>query len=179
VPILSYFHNLKFSIIALLQLRVWHNGGLVGNETIGDSTNSLLINNLNSGKSYKIQISAFTSKGLGPFSPMESLELPRNREDNEIHPIVANNNNNGGSDDEHVNQNSVNTNSLDELSYPKGVSYGGLPGARSRDHLMVTEAWFIALIGSIVFTMMLVFVFALYLRRCSIHRDGDKLKGNI
>jgi len=43
----------------------------------------------------------------------------------------------------------------------------------------LTEAWFIALIGCVIFLMLLVFVFALYMRRCQMRKDMDKLKGKI
>lgn len=56
------------------------------------------------------------------------------------------------------------------------ISFGGAHTTTARDELF-SEAWFISLIGSIIFVMLLVFVFALYMRRCTIRRDGDKLKG--
>jgi hypothetical protein len=55
-----------------------------------------------------------------------------------------------------------------------GIAFGGARAGRAD---VFTEAWFIALIGSVIFAMMLVFVFALYLRRCQLRADSDKLKG--
>lgn len=57
------------------------------------------------------------------------------------------------------------------------ISFGGAHTTTARDELF-SEAWFISLIGSVIFVMLLVFVFALYMRRCTLQRDGDKLKGN-
>ena len=50
-------------------------------------------------------------------------------------------------------------------------------GGTTASNEFLTEAWFVALIGSLIFVLLLVFVFALYLRRCQLRKDSDKLKG--
>jgi len=68
-----------------------------------------------------------------------------------------------------------NSNNNEFVSSNNGIAFGG--ASRAGRHDVFTEAWFIALIGSVIFAMMLVFIFALYLRRCQLRADSDKLKG--
>ncbi|CAG7825116.1 unnamed protein product, partial [Allacma fusca] len=50
-------------------------------------------------------------------------------------------------------------------------------GGTAANNDFLTEAWFVALIGSVIFVLLLVFVFALYMRRCQLRKNSDKLKG--
>jgi len=79
----------------------------------------------------------------------------------------------GGSLDDNLIKN---LNNNKDFGISNGVAFGGTSAGR---HDVFTEAWFIALIGSVIFAMMLVFIFALYLRRCQLRADSDKLKGNM
>ncbi|ODM99454.1 Roundabout 1, partial [Orchesella cincta] len=249
------------------QLRVWSGSSLVGNRTVNGSTVSLVLNNLTPGHSYSLQMACFTSKGLGPFSSMKTLNFRPDRvgmdggssensipfDNTDILNIINSNNNMGGGDagsnrnnmgkdsgtsnnggkhkgggdgsapspgGSHSHGDNISGNKQSnkihssKLPYDSGSSNGpnaknsgssnlednhitinnGLEGYTSskttnhhgiisfggaattaRDELF-SEAWFISLIGSVIFVMLLVFVFALYMRRCTIRRDGDKLK---
>lgn len=138
------------------------------------------------GQSYSIQIGAFTTKGIGVFSPMKNVHFspelkPKkpslepeftNKIDSNPPPTPDSEGNNPKLD-----------NRIPLIPVPtrreeedlEGIVFGGAAVNANND--VFSEAWFIALIGSIIFAMMLVFVFALYLRRCQIRTDGDKLKG--
>lgn len=94
------------------------------------------------------------------------------------------NNNNGRSNNLEENHITINnglegyTSSKTTNHHQHGIiSFGGAHTTTARD-VLFSEAWFISLIGSVIFVMLLVFVFALYMRRCTLRREGDKLKGS-
>ena len=76
--------------------------------------------------------------------------------------------------------NMENNNIFDDSSEdfdPEGLIRSTNPQHRNFDSEILSEVWFIALIGSLIFFMLLVFVAVLYLRRCQLRHGSDKLKG--
>jgi hypothetical protein len=154
-------------------------------------TTSVVLNNLNPGQTYSLQIGSFTSKGIGIFSPMRTLhfrpEIPKgdpnkNEEiDNSIKTMFPKEEKGKSEKSDDKNENSKMDNHIPVIPSQRdfeGIAFGGA-AVNANNNEVFSEAWFIALIGCIIFAMVLVFVFALYLRRCQIRADGDKLKGKI
>jgi hypothetical protein len=171
--------------------------------TTNGATTSLLLNHLTPGESYSLQVGSFTVKGIGIFSSMKTLhfrpELPSvstnsNNMNNNVNPHLTtrDRDRDAGSGPSHSNKgkggkglkeiNNGQGEDADEDAFDSSRNdvnlYGG--PATTNHHQQndfLTEAWFIALIGSVIFLMLLVFVFALYMRRCQLRKDMDKLKG--
>lgn len=175
--------------------------------TTDATTFSLLLNNLTPGQSYSLQIGSFTAKGIGTFSSMRTLHFRPNPSRNGYGSNGSLNINNGGGynsgkrrkddisrinfektdfrpddirengESEEIQKTVRGRGRNKDLVSLYGEGRSSTATNHHRHNEFLTEVWFIGLIGCIIFLMLLVFVFALYMRRCQLRKDMDKLKG--